>query len=249
MNEMEYKEFYDKVGKINGWNFSKLKCTSEGVKWDFYEQVLNQCKHSDVLLDIGTGGGENVINIASSLNFLVGVDISSGMIETAQTNLKKSDVSNVRFCQVSSADLQFPDEFFDIVSCCHAPFDSKEVSKVLKKGGTFLTQQVSEEDKLNLKQAFGRGQSLKEKDGMLKAQYMKELQEAGFSDVKAYDYNANNYYHRTEDLLFLLMHTPIIPNFGKRHHDMEIVKKFIEENRTKKGIRTNSKRFMIIAKK
>ncbi len=109
MNELE---FYDKVGKINGWDFSKLNVTIEGVKWDFYEEVTKRCKSSDILLDVGTGGGENVLRIASSLLFLIGIDLSSGMMETAQSNFKKSEVSNVRFSQMSSDNLQFPTDFF-----------------------------------------------------------------------------------------------------------------------------------------
>ncbi|MDX8366751.1 class I SAM-dependent methyltransferase [Cytobacillus sp. IB215665] len=249
MNELEYKDFYDKVGKVNGWDFSKLKSTSEGVKWHFYDEVVKRCKRSDVLLDIGTGGGENVLEIARSANFLVGVDISSGMMETAQANLAKSNVSNVRFCQLPSDNLQFPAEFFDIVSCCHAPFNAKEISKVLKKGGIFLTQQVSEGDKLNLKTAFGRGQSFGEEDGTLQESYVQELIKAGFSNVQTFDENAFVYYERPEDLIFLLKHTPIIPRFGEEKQDLDILKDFIKQNNTSKGICSNSKRFLIIATK
>ncbi len=39
MNELEYKNFYDRVGEINGWDFSKIKSTSIGVQWNFYEEV------------------------------------------------------------------------------------------------------------------------------------------------------------------------------------------------------------------
>jgi ubiquinone/menaquinone biosynthesis C-methylase UbiE len=88
---------------------------------------------------------------------LVGIDISSGMMERAYSNLRKANELNVRFYQMSSDNLQFPDGFFDVISSCHAPFYVTEVAKVLKNGGTFLTQQVSEADKLNLKRAFGRG--------------------------------------------------------------------------------------------
>jgi hypothetical protein len=58
MDELEYKKFYDRVGKLNGWDFSKIKYISEGVKWNFYSEVTRRCKKSDILLDIGTGGGE-----------------------------------------------------------------------------------------------------------------------------------------------------------------------------------------------
>ncbi|NBI30163.1 class I SAM-dependent methyltransferase [Chengkuizengella marina] len=249
MNELKYQDFYDIVGKENGWDFSKLKCTSEGVKWNFYDEVMKKCKSSEILLDIGTGGGESVLKISSSVYFVVGIDISSGMMETAQSNLRKSNVSNVRFCQLDSDDLQFPVGFFDIVSCRHAPFNSIEISKVLKKDGIFLTQQVSEGDKLNLKTAFGRGQSFGEEDGTLKERYVQELKEAGFSNVQTFDENAFVYYERPEDLIFLLKHTPIIPRFGEEKQDLDILRSFIEKNSNSKGIYSNSKRFLIIATK
>ncbi|OAS89535.1 MULTISPECIES: class I SAM-dependent methyltransferase [Metabacillus] len=249
MNLLEYERFYDKVGRLNGWDFSKVKSISEGVKWGFYTEVTKRCKNTDVLLDIGTGGGENILKIAGSLQFLVGIDLSNGMMETALSNLRKSNLLNVRFCQMSSDDLQFPTGFFDVISCCHAPFYSIEVAKVLRSGGLFLTQQVSEADKLNVKEAFGRGQSFGEIDGALKEKYIRELIEVGFSDVKSFDYDAMDYYQRPEDLIFLLKHTPIIPNFGQEKKDFEILNDFIKNNQTEKGIRTNSKRFLIIAKK
>jgi SAM-dependent methyltransferase len=249
VNQLEYERFYDEVGRLNGWDFSKIKTISEGVKWDFYTEVTKRCKNTDVLLDIGTGGGEKVLKIADSFLFLVGIDLSSGMMETAQSNLRKSNVLNVRFCQMSSDDLQFPSGFFDVISSCHAPFNSTEVAKVLRSGGLFLTQQVSEADKLNIKEAFGRGQSFGEVDGALKEKYIRELKEVGFLDVKSFEYDAIDYYQRPEDLIFLLKHTPTIPNFGQKKKDFDLLNDFIENNRTEKGIRTNSKRFLLIAKK
>ncbi|MFA9458130.1 class I SAM-dependent methyltransferase [Halalkalibacter sp. AB-rgal2] len=246
---MDELQFYDKVGEVNGWDFSHLQVETEGVKWDFYEEVMKRSKRSDVLLDIGTGGGENVLRIASSLMFLVGIDFSMGMMETARSNLRKSKALNVRFPQMSSDDLHFPIDFFDVISACHAPFAPTEVFKVLKNGGTFLTQQVSEADKLNVKTAFGRGQSFGEVDGTLKERYVTDLYDAGFSEVQSFEYDAIDYYQRPEDLLFLLQHTPIIPDFGKRERDLDSLNDFIQNNRTKKGIRTNSKRFLLIAKK
>lgn len=248
MIELDYKSFYDKVGKTNGWDFSKLKVTLEEALWDFNEEIKKKSKTSDILLDIGTGGGENVLTIASSFLFLVGIDLSYGMIETAQTNLKKAGISNVRFSQMSSDKLEFPSEFFDVVTCRHAPFSSMEVAKVLKKGGYFLTQQVGEGDKINIKRAFNRGQLIEEK-GALLARYVRELKKSGFSKVQHFEYDATDYYQRPEDLIFLLKHTPTIPNFGEENYDYEILNDFIENNRTEKGIRTNSKRFLIIAKK
>ncbi len=247
--EMNEKDFYNKVGQVNGWDFSQVQVTTEAVAWNFYEEVLKRGRSSDILLDIGTGGGENLLNIASSFHSLVGIDVSSGMMETARANLNHSNVSNVSLTQMSSEKLTFPTESFDLITSCHAPFSAREVVNVLKKGGLFLTQQVSEFDKLNLKAAFGRGQSFGEKEGSLKERYINELEEAGFSDVQSTEYNATEYYHRPEDLIFLLTHTPIIPEFGERENDFDILSAFIQENKTEIGIRTNAKRFMIVAQK
>ena len=46
MNESEYKSFYNKVGKINGWDFSKVRVISDGVEWNFYEEVIKRCKRN-----------------------------------------------------------------------------------------------------------------------------------------------------------------------------------------------------------
>lgn len=249
MNELEYRNFYDRVGKLNGWDFSRVKCQSEEVAWDFYDVVRQNCKKSNILLDIGTGGGEALLSIADAALMLVGIDNSQGMIQTAQANVMSSHVSNVRILHMDADHIQFPDGFFQVISSRHSGFHPKEVARVLAEGGCFLTQQVGEADKLNLKRAFGRGQSFEIPDGTLMNQYMTQLNEAGFCEVQSFEYDAIDYYETYEDLVFLLKHTPTIPNFSQTAEDFTILRQFIEEYQTSKGIRTNSKRFMIIARK
>lgn len=248
MNSLEYKAFYDRVGKLNGWDFSKVKCVSEGTIEDLYREVRKVCQPSDLLLDIGTGGGEAILSLAESARLLVGIDNSTEMIKTATRNAAASGLSHVRFLEMEADCLHFPDAFFNVVSCRHSDFFAKEVARVLMKGGTLLTQQVSENDKLNLKKAFGRGQAFDTKPGTLKQRYMTDLSAAGFSDIQTFDFNRMEYYQTAEDLVFLLKHTPIIPDFGRDEADYHILQQFIADNTTEKGIRTNAERFMIIAK-
>jgi len=248
MNPTQYKAFYDKVGKTNGWDFSSVKCVSEGAKWDFFEEVAKRCRQSDLLLDIGTGGGEAALPVADSVLLLIGIDQSAGMIDTAVQNGAKASKNNTRFLQMNAEKLDFPRSFFNIVSCRHSEFFADQVAKVLPKGGIFLTQQVSENDKLNLKEAFGKGQEAGKDAGTLKRRYMAELSDAGFTDIQSFDYDAAEYYESAEDLIFLLKHTPIIPDFGQSDNDFQILQQFIADHKTEKGIRTNSERFMIIAR-
>lgn len=145
--------------------------------------------------------------------------------------------------------VQFPDKFFDIISCRHAPFSASEVFRLLRSGGIFLCQNVTEEDKINIKQAFGRGQNYGLPDGKLLKKDVKKLNKAGFTQIKTDQYNAVVYYQAPKDLLFTLKNTPIIMDFGSKDTDLELFKKFIKENTTNKGIVTNSSRSLIVAKK
>ncbi|WP_203339521.1 class I SAM-dependent methyltransferase [Planococcus beijingensis] len=247
MKDFDYTNFYDKIGKINGWDFSQLRVSADKAAWEFTAEVSRRCNKDDFLLDIGTGSGETLLKIAPFVQIAVGIDLSIEMIQSAKENLRGSTQTNTRFAQMSSKALSFPKHFFDIVVSRHAPFNSAEVEKVLKSDGIFITQQVSEDDKLNIKRSFGRGQTYNLQDGTLKEKYRRELIDAGFSKVEIYDDNVLEYYERPEDLLFLLQHTPIIPNFGQEENDYRLWNIFIEKNQTSKGICTNSKRFLIVA--
>jgi SAM-dependent methyltransferase len=249
MSEFDYRAFYDRVGRENGWDFSRMKVVAEGVQWDFYAKVAQVCKPSDLLLDIGTGGGEAVLTIADKALLLVGIDLSEGMIAKAHDHLSGAKADNVRFIQMNAEQLAFPDRFFNVISCRHSAYCAAEVGRVLASDGVFLTQQVSEHDKWNIKQAFGRGQTLQSADGTLKNRYLQQLSAAGFTDVQTYEYDAVEYYETPDDLLFLLKHTPTIPDFGCADMDFQVFRQFVEDNRTERGIQTNSKRFMLIARR
>ncbi|WP_339258916.1 class I SAM-dependent methyltransferase [Paenibacillus sp. FSL R5-0713] len=249
-NNIDYADFYERVGQTNGWNFSSMNVVSENIGWNFYEEVARRTRSSDLLLDIGTGGGEAVLSIAGKALLLVGIDLAQGMIETAQQNLRTAGThSNVRFLQMDAEKLAFPDSFFNVVSSRHSRFSASEVFRVLDTGGIFLTQQVSEHDKSNISAVFGRGQSLGIQPGTLMERYKHELHEAGFHDIQAREYDAIEYYATPDDLLFLLTHAPIIPGFGETASDPERFQQFVETYRCDQGIRTNSARFMLTARK
>lgn len=242
-----YKNLYDKVGKRIGWDFSHLKTTEKGQGWDFYQEVLKKAKPQDTLLDIGTGGGEKILKIAKYFTSVYGIDYSQSMVDTANKNLQKTELTNVKFLLMDSSILDFPNNYFDIVTDRHCDFNPSEVFRVLKKGGKFFTQQVSEGDQTNIKDAFGRGQGYGVSDGTLKNKYLEHMKKLSFSKIEGFDYNSKIIYKTDNDYIFLLRYTPTIPEFGKKKNDFEILRKFIEENKTKRGIETNSKRFMIIA--
>ncbi|MCA9882824.1 MAG: class I SAM-dependent methyltransferase [Anaerolineae bacterium] len=248
MNEQDYAKFYDRVGKLIGWDFSNVKVECEGEMPDFYTEVSQKCTPSTILLDIGTGGGTRIAQIAKTARLLVGIDSSTSMVQTAKEKHPLSQYGNLRFFLMDATHLEFPEGFFDVVSCRQAPFNAQQAYQVLANGGWFLTQQVSEADKLNIKEVFGKGQ-YNEIDGTRMERDLQDLRAAGFTNIVASEYDLIEYYQTPDDLIFLLQHTPIIPNFGDNKQDFKILADFIDAHTTSKGIKTNSKRYIIVAKK
>ena len=244
-----YKQLYRRVGSTIGWDFDKISKRTKviGKKWDYIEIVKNYINRETVLLDIGTGGGEVLLKIAPFVRRAYGIDCSRNMIITAKKNLAKSKVSNVEFKSANARKLPFRKEYFDVVICRHSEFYPKEVFRVLKPNGVFITQQVGERDKENIKRVFGKGQAFGERAGTLMKKYLRELRKVGFKIIKKDTYNAIEYYS-IEDLKFLLRNTPIIPGFNSKR-DQKFLEEIERKYKRKDGIKTNSFRFLIICKK
>ncbi|WDF04786.1 class I SAM-dependent methyltransferase [Shouchella hunanensis] len=247
MDNQDLSFLYNRVGKEMGWNFTRINAVSSGVKWDFYKLVRDFCSPQDMLLDLGTGGAEQVLTLADAVVRIDAVDNAPEMVKTAERNVQQSKKGNVFLHCLDNKNIGELNRQYDLVTCCHAPFHVQQLKTVMKDGAVFMTQQVSEGDKQNIKEWFNRGQAFNIKDGSLKDRYVKELQTAGYKHVQAYDYDAIEYYQTENDLAFLLEHTPIVGEFGKDKSDYAHLHAFCEHNQTDQGIKTNSKRFMIVA--
>jgi ubiquinone/menaquinone biosynthesis C-methylase UbiE len=101
------------------------------------------------ILDLGCGTGKGCIDIASKLRGtgkVVGIDVSSEMIEQAKKNLAETGYHNIEFEIGSASSLNYKD-YFDSVLSTNAfhHFQVKEtifnnVWKVLKHNGVFIVQ-------------------------------------------------------------------------------------------------------------
>lgn len=248
---MAYKEMYEKVGSVVGWDFSKIDKRKKvvGKKWDFLEIVKGYVTDKTVLLDIGTGGGKKLLEVAKTVEKAYGIDHQQSMISTAHRNLAESKMRNVEFKLADAKNLPFPEEHFDIIMCRHAPFSAQQVYRVMKPKGIFLTQQVySGKDAANIKRIFGRGQGYGRKPGTGIKKHVRELQAAGFEILRKDTCNVTEYYADMADVIFLLRNTPIIPDFDidkDRKHLEEIESKY----KTDYGIKTNSARYLLVCRK
>lgn len=246
MKNNEEKEFYNKIGKTIGWDFSKIQCEMvDNSKFQYFDEI-NKVSNNKILLDIGTGGGEKILNNIKNAKLIIGSDFSEEMIKRAKENAKERD--DAKFILMDSDNIQFPNEFFDIICARHTPFNSKEIYRTLNKNGMLFSEQVDEDDCIELKEIFERGQGYQVKIKQIEKD-KQNLKQESFSDIKFYDIIQEEYYKTEEDLLFLLNNTPIIPNFGQEDRDYEKFNKYVRENATDKGIYLKRKLYGIIVEK
>ena len=91
-NEKEL-EYYE---GIKDWNFDMFQIESESLTtWDMYEILNKLSNKKSKILDLGTGGGEEVLKSFPECKEILGTDFSNGMIETANKNLVNSGRKNI----------------------------------------------------------------------------------------------------------------------------------------------------------
>ncbi|MBI4018756.1 MAG: class I SAM-dependent methyltransferase [Candidatus Aenigmarchaeota archaeon] len=249
--------FWDKVGSEIGYDFTSLRLYREGENCEekFRRLVTNNICQNSVAIDIGVADGSFDISLSDKLKFIVGIDTSTKMIEKARQKLAISGSRNVFLSISDGRELPFADAQFDISISRRGPSTSSmefllETKRILNRGGIFLEITIGEKDKENIKRIFGRGQNytalMAGRSEMLRKKAM--LQKAGFVDIEVSEMNSAEFYESVEDIMFLLRNTPIIPDFN-RINDMEYIHKLMKDAKTERGIRTNSHRIIISARK
>ena len=230
---------------IKNWDFSTIKYIEENLTdWDLYK-ILNYCTLPDYkILVLGTGGGEKVIENFPNVKEIVATDFSKEMINTANKNLAKTKRQDIRFKQMNNLKMTTPSDYFDIVVARHTCIDANGIYKTLKIGGKLLLRGVDKLDCWQLKKLYGKGQAFKDKKPISLIDY-ENILEAGFKNVELVPIHIREYYKTKEDLLALLLKTPILSDFSEiekneyKDNDkinMNLLDKYIQENTSEKGI-------------
>lgn len=251
MNEID---FYN---KIKNWNFKDINYISENfTKWDMYEILNKHITPDSKVLDIGTGGGERVLKSFPDCKEILATDLAEEMINTANENLKKSGRKNISFRIMDNLNMDVKDNYFDIVVARHTCIDANQIYKTLKPGGKLILRGVDQLDCWHLKRIFNRGQGYKDKKAISLIDY-ENILDAGFKNVELVPIHVREYYKTKEDLVALLMKTPIISNFSETESneslsaefDLKTLNKYIKESQNKKGILLIRRYYGIVATK
>lgn len=133
------------------------------IKWR--KKVVQIVKETQpkVILDIATGTGDLAIALAqTNASKIIGLDISSGMLEIGKEKIKKQGLeTKIEMVLGDSENLPFDDNTFDAITVGFGVrnFETlenglKEILRVLKPGGSFVILETSIPTKTPYKQGY-----------------------------------------------------------------------------------------------
>jgi SAM-dependent methyltransferase len=135
---------------FSGWDFSYLRgrWQEEEPSWNYDQLVYQRTRQVNSLLDMGTGGGEFLASLAPLPPLTYATESWLPNIPIARQRLESL---NVHVLTLHSDDaVSMVDESIELVINRHESFDASEVYRILKPGGSFITQQVGPRDNIQL---------------------------------------------------------------------------------------------------
>ena len=156
--------------------------------------AVAELNEGEVVLDLGSGGGIDVILSAKrvgSTGVAYGLDMTAEMLALAQRNAREAGVMNVHFLKGVIEAIPLPAESVDVViSNCvinlsvDKPAVLLEMARVLRPGGRIGISDVVAEDRLTAEERAERGSYVGCIAGALsKSEYEAGLAAAGFREV------------------------------------------------------------------
>jgi SAM-dependent methyltransferase len=143
--------------QATGWDFSRFagRIVGDEPPWAYAALAHEALSEARSVLDVGTGGGEVLLSLASSLpTDTVATEGWAPNVPVARASLAPLGVEVVEYDAERDPRMPFPDARFEVVLDRHEAYDVREVARVLSSGGVFLTQQVDGRDLAELNELF-----------------------------------------------------------------------------------------------
>lgn len=231
-----------------GWDFSYLEGRMETKKtsWD-YKQIIEKYLKSEMeLLDMGTGGGEFLLSLNHPYNK---TSVTEGFLENYELCLKKLKPLGicVKFIE-DDEKIPYRSQQFDIIINRHEAFSVKEVYRLLKPNGLFITQQVGGLNDYAFSKLINPEFTPLYLNNNLKT-VSKNFLKYNFKVIKAKEeFNPIKFYDTKAFIYFAKIIKWEFPNFSVKNNLKELKK--IDKEINKTGyIAANEHRFLLVAQK
>jgi SAM-dependent methyltransferase len=218
------KEFYDFLldeysYPFQGWDFSHVTRTRRMVDgpltWGYGSLVIARIRKARALLDMGTGGGELLASFAPLPALTCATESYKPNVGVAKKRLEPLGVKV--FKTREDGPLPFEDGTFDLVINRHESYSPSEVFRVLRPGGSFVTQQVGCENDEQIRRLLGADLPRLPRWDLRIASG--QLRRAGFKlSFQKEDHPIRRFYD-VGALVYCLKATPrVIPDFSLRKY-------------------------------
>lgn len=140
--DLKNKWLLEEIESFKGWDFSHLdgRWEEEKIPWDYKQWVMNNIKSEAKLLDMGTGAGEFLLTLGHPYENTSVTEAWAPNVKLCKDTLEPL---GIRVKQVFKDDqLPFAEDSFDVIINRHESYDVREVKRILKRNGLFITQQV-----------------------------------------------------------------------------------------------------------
>ena len=135
---------------VTGWEFAWLNGRAVGSEpaWSYPELARSLLRRAGSLLDLDTGGGELLADLAPLPPHTVAVESWTPNVPVARDRLTPLGVTLV-------TELPSGEREFDVVLSRHGRLPVTDIARLLRPGGTLLSQQVGSDDLAGLNAALG----------------------------------------------------------------------------------------------
>ncbi|GLQ57130.1 class I SAM-dependent methyltransferase [Devosia nitrariae] len=130
---------------FSGWDFSHIadRIVEDSPPWDYLGMAQALMPSSASMLDVDTGGGERLLDlrdhwpakVVASEGYPPNVAVARERLTPFGVEVVEMDANSPRYDGLS-------DNQFDLVINRHGAFNAAELTRILTRGGVFLTQQV-----------------------------------------------------------------------------------------------------------
>lgn len=154
MNKTELKELWqreEKMAHIQGWDFSYIHGRYEAendLPWDYEKIVRKYLTDDSNILDYDTGGGEFLLSLNHPFQQTSATEGFKPNVQLCREKLLPLGI-DFRECGTPSQ-IPYENESFDMIINRHGAFDAKELYRLLKKNGIFITEQIGSENDRDL---------------------------------------------------------------------------------------------------